>query len=55
MIIERKMDGSVLITEIVNSQLISKRYYFTPINEAKKQFKQHIKDIKINWCEFLAK
>lgn len=55
MIIERQLNGSLLITDLVNSQWVKKVYYFTSVKEAKKDFKAYTKEIQKNWYEYLAK
>jgi len=55
MIIQKQPNGSLLITDIINSQLIKKVYYFTSLTEAKKDFKAYTKQLKQNWYEYLAK
>lgn len=55
MIIEKQPNGSLLITDIINSQFVKKVYYFTNVQEAKKDFKAYTKQIKKNWYEYLAK
>jgi hypothetical protein len=55
MTIEKQQNGSLLMTDIINSQLIKKVYYFTTLRDAKKDFKAYTKQIKQNWFEYLAK
>jgi hypothetical protein len=55
MTIEKQPNGSLLITDIINSQLVKKVYYFTTLRQAKKDFKAYSKEIKQSWFEFLAK
>jgi hypothetical protein len=55
MIIEKQANGSLLITDIINSQFIKKVYYFTTLRDAKRDFKAYAKEIKKNWFEYLAK
>ena len=55
MTVEKQPNGSLLITEIINSQLVKKVYYFTSLTDAKKHFKAHTREIKQNWIEYLAK
>jgi hypothetical protein len=55
MIVQKQSNGSLLITDIINSQLIKKVYYFTSLTEAKKDFKAYTKQLKQNWYEYLAK
>jgi hypothetical protein len=53
--IEKQQNGSLLITDIINSQLIKKVYYFTTLTQAKKDFKAYTNQLKQNWYEYLAK
>lgn len=55
MIIEKQTNGSILITDIINSQLIKKVYYFTSLTNAKKDFRTYTKELKQSWFEYLAK
>jgi hypothetical protein len=55
MTVEKQQNGSILITDIINSQLIKKVYYFTTLTDAKRDFKAYTKQIKQNWFEYLAK
>lgn len=55
MIVEKQPNGSLLITDIVNSQWIKKVYYFTSLRDAKKDFKAYTKEIQKNWFEYLAR
>jgi hypothetical protein len=55
MTIEKQPNGSLLITDIINSQYIKKVYYFTSLTAAKKDFKAYTKQLKQNWFEYLAK
>jgi hypothetical protein len=55
MIVQKQSNGSLLITDIINSQLIKKVYYFTSLTAAKKDFKAYTKQLKQNWFEYLAK
>jgi hypothetical protein len=55
MTVEKQHNGSLLITDIINSQLIKKVYYFTSLTAAKRDFKAYTKQIKKNWFEYLAK
>lgn len=55
MIVQKQSNGSLLITDIINSQLIKKVYYFTSLTEAKKDFRAYTKQLKQNWFEYLAK
>jgi hypothetical protein len=55
MTVEKQQNGSLLITDIINSQLIKKVYYFTTLRDAKRDFKAYTKQIKQNWFEYLAK
>ena len=55
MIVQKQSNGSLLITDIINSQLIKKVYYFTSLTEAKKNFEAYAKQLKQNWYEYLAK
>jgi hypothetical protein len=55
MTVEKQNNGSLLITDIINSQLIKKVYYFTTLRDAKRDFKAYTKQIKQNWFEYLAK
>jgi hypothetical protein len=55
MTIEKQPNGSLLITDIINSQLVKKVYYFTSLRDAKKNFKAYTKEIKKGWFEYLAK
>jgi hypothetical protein len=55
MTIQKQANGSLLITDIINSQLIKKVYYFTSLTAAKKDFSQYAKQLKQNWLEYLTK
>lgn len=55
MIIEKQPNGSLLITDIINSQFIKKVYYFTTLRDAKRDFKAYTKEIQKNWYEHLAR
>jgi hypothetical protein len=55
MTIEKQPNGSLLITNIINSQYIKKVYYFTSLTAAKKDFKQYANQIKKAWFEHLAR
>jgi hypothetical protein len=55
MTVEKQTNGSLLITDIINSQLIKKVYYFTSLTAAKKDFKAYAKELKQNWFEHLAR
>ena len=55
MIVEKQPNGSLLITDIVNSQWIKKVYYFTTLRDAKRDFKAYTKEIKKSWFDYLAK
>ena len=55
MTIQKQPNGSLLITDIINSQLVKKVYYFTTLKQAKKDFKAYSKEIKESWFEYLAK
>lgn len=55
MIVEKQPNGSLLITDLVNSQWIKKVYYFTSLRDAKRDFKAYTKEIKKNWYEYLAR
>lgn len=55
MTIQKQPNGSLLITDIINSQLVKKVYYFTTLRQAKKDFKAYTKEIKKSWFEYLAK
>ncbi len=55
MTIEKQPNGSLLITDIINSQLVKKVYYFTTLRDAKRHFKAYTKEIKESWYEYLAK
>jgi hypothetical protein len=55
MTVEKQNNGSLLITDIINSQLIKKVYYFTTLKDAKKDFKAYTNQLKQNWFEYLAK
>jgi hypothetical protein len=55
MTIEKQPNGSLLITDIINSQLVKKVYYFTSLRDAKRNFKAYTKEIKKGWFEYLAK
>jgi len=55
MTIEKQPNGSLLITDIINSQLVKKVYYFTTLRQAKRDFKAYTKEIKQSWFEYLTK
>jgi hypothetical protein len=55
MTIEKQPNGSLLITDIINSQLVKKVYYFTSLTNAKKDFRAYTKELKQSWFEYLAK
>lgn len=55
MIIQKQPNGSLLITDFVNSQWIKKVYYFTTLRDAKRDFKAYTKEIKKHWFDYLAK
>ena len=55
MIIEKQLNGSLIISDIINQQFVKKVYYFTTLKEAKKDFKEYTKQIQKNWLEYLAK
>ena len=55
MIIEKQQNGTLIITDIINSQLVKKVYYFTTLKDAKKDFKQYANQIKKAWFEHLAR
>lgn len=55
MIVQKQPNGSLLITDLVNSQWIKKVYYFTSLRDAKKDFKAYTKEIQKNWFEHLAR
>jgi hypothetical protein len=55
MIIEKQPNGSLLVTDIINSQYIKKVYYFTTLTAAKKDFKAYTKQLKQSWFEHLAR
>ena len=55
MTVQKQTNGSLLITDIINSQLIKKVYYFTRLTDAKKDFKAYTKQVKQNWFEHLAR
>jgi hypothetical protein len=55
MTVEKQHNGSLLITDIINSQLIKKVYYFTTLRDAKRDFKAYTNQLKENWFEYLAK
>lgn len=55
MTIQKQPNGSLLITDIINSQLVKKVYYFTTLRQAKRDFKAYTKEIKESWFEYLAK
>jgi hypothetical protein len=55
MIIERKENGVIVISAIINQQLIKQTYYFMSIKGAKMSFNTYIREIKKNWYEYLAK
>lgn len=55
MTIEKQPNGSLLITDLVNSQWIKKMYYFTTLRDAKTDFKAYSKQIKQSWFEHLAR
>lgn len=55
MTIEKQSNGSLLITDIINSQLVKKVYYFTSLTNAKKDFKAYTKELKQSWFQYLAK
>ncbi len=48
-------DGSILISDIVNSQYVKQRYLGYSKAMALKKFKQYKKQIQQNWAEYLAK
>lgn len=55
MTIQKQPNGSLLITDIINSQLVKKVYYFTTLRQAKRDFKAYTKEIKKSWFEHLAR
>ena len=55
MTIEKQPNGSLLITDIINSQLVKKVYYFTSLTNAKKDFRAYTKELKQSWFQYLAK
>jgi hypothetical protein len=55
MTIEKQPNGSLLITDIINSQYIKKVYYFTSLSAAKKDFMANTKQLKQSWFEHLAR
>lgn len=55
MTIEKQPNGSLLITDIVNSQWIKKVYNFTTLRDAKRDFKAYAKEVQKNWNEHLAR
>ena len=55
MTIEKQPNGSLLITDIINSQYIKKVYYFISLSAAKKDFMAYTKQLKQSWFEYLAK
>lgn len=55
MLVEKQPNGSILISDFVNQQFIKKVYYFTPLAQAKKDFRAYCRQISANWAEYLAK
>jgi hypothetical protein len=55
MTIEKQHNGSLLLTDFINDQLVKKVYYFTSLTAAKKDFKAYTKQVKQNWFEHLAR
>ena len=55
MTVQKQQNGSLLISDIINSQLIKRVYYFTTLTDAKKDFKAYAKHLKQNWFEHLAR
>jgi hypothetical protein len=55
MIIEKQPNGSLLITDIINSQFIKKVYYLTTLRDAKRDFKAYTNQLKQSWYEHLAR
>lgn len=55
MIIERKENGVIVISAIINQQLIKQTYYFMSIKGAKTSFNTYTREIKKNWYDYLAK
>jgi len=55
MTVEKQNNGSLLITDIINSQLIKKVYFFSSLTAAKKDFKAYSKQLKQKWFEHLAR
>lgn len=55
MIIERKENGVIVISAIINQQLVKQTYYFMTIKGAKQSFNTYVRQIKKNWYEYLAK
>lgn len=55
MTIEKQPNGSLLISDIINSQWIKKVYYFTSLRDAKRDFKQYTNQVKKAWFEHLAR
>lgn len=46
MTIEKNLNGSIVISDIINNEYITRVYYFYSVKEAKKMFKAEINEMK---------
>ena len=55
MTVEKQANGVIVISAIINQQLVKQTYYFMSIKGAKRSFDTYVKQIKQSWYEHLAR